>query len=200
MHLINQSDWPTPALRVIARWVCREAGCPTKYTVQVRRSRTNWYGRGWRHRQIIWMPRRLRILSGAQVGDPRDRVRTRTVVVRSRLDVLVWLLAHEAKHTRVSGDLEAERICSNFACDVVERFQKAWPVIRGDIKKSCRIDRDRRLIHEVAVCHPEQKRLEVAEARLAVWERKMKLARTKIRKYKRRVAYYQRRAAAVHSS
>lgn len=75
LTLINKSDWPTPMLKVLAKWVLRQESIDWDYTITVRGCRSNtWGGRGARRFQRIWLDVRYGSGSGWKPVAPKSTV------------------------------------------------------------------------------------------------------------------------------
>lgn len=220
LKIINRSTWPSAAINVIVRWVCRRERLGTAehpYEVLIRNTKKNtWGGRGSRSCQRIWLHRRYQPRDGwpYQVKDPRFK-QAPTYSYRSRLELLVMLLAHEAHHAveghpdgyRKKGQhgYRIDREAMEYDCNLaghraVEAFRQEWPQIRTKImaamreeRRRTRAEREKRLQRR---CDPGPKIL-AAEAMLDKWRRKLKLAQTKVKKYQRKLAYHKSRLAAL---
>lgn len=129
---------------------------------------------------------------------------------RSRLELLVFLLAHEACHATTGhpnhhrlGDGRADTAGMEFHCNakgyrIMEMFRQEWPKLRSLIYAAMRRARRQHvteIARKVAKRSDPGPKLALAEKRLKEWSRKKKLAETKIRKYRKQVRYYQKKAS-----
>jgi hypothetical protein len=128
------------------------------------------------------------------------------VVYRTRMELLVALMAHEAYHAtggnrdvfrsskgRIArADMEFQ--CNRFAMKTVEALRQEWPVLRSKIYRAMRQEREKKRSLGIRRRDPVGK-LQHAMDQLSNWQRRRKLAETKIRKYRRRIAYYRRLVA-----
>lgn len=205
LKIINKSQWPTPALNIIVRWVCRREKLGTKqhpYTVKVSDARKcAWYGDGGRYGQRIHIARRHGNV-WPQVKKDRRLKDASEHSLNSPMEILVYLLAHEAYHATGGhpgqyrkpdgGKVDKQMMewdCNHVAMRAVESFRAEWPTIRGAIYAAMRAERNKKHAKHERRADPSPK-LVAAETALEKWRRKLKLAQTKIRKYQRKVKYY----------
>ncbi len=129
------------------------------------------------------------------------------VTVRNRLEGLVFLVAHEARHAtdenaqirRDRGHASMENDCNRHGERLVEKFRVAWPkTLRAQVAKEIRLDRERakRAKAQRASAKSPEMKLRRAQANLSAWEAKAKRAANAMKKYRRQVRYYQGRVAA----
>ena len=103
IRITNRSKWPTPFLRVLARWIAKREGlgCDTPYTFVFRSSKNHrgWRGLGGAHYQVITLHRHFQPRKAWPMTVKDHRFKWSTAeVYNSRLEVLVGLMAHEAHH------------------------------------------------------------------------------------------------------
>lgn len=56
LTIINKSDWPTPLVRLLSKWVVKREGITWDYAVTVRGCRSNNFGgRGGKRAQRVWL-------------------------------------------------------------------------------------------------------------------------------------------------
>jgi len=227
VSIINKSHWPTPAVEIIARWVARAAGITWDYTVHLgHTNRRGWYGHGWKYRQESYMDRHYR-RGKPYWGSPtllKHHITSERLwpyihkdhrfqwsedqTFRSRLEILVYLIAHEATHATTGHPSEyrgtdgrKETASMEFHCNargyrILEKFREAWPKIRPLIYAAMRKTHQRQTANIVkhATRRPDPApKLALAQKRIKEWTRKKKFAETKIRKYTRRIRYYERK-------
>lgn len=201
---------------VLCRWICTRAGITWPYTVWLRHANGRVGGRGWRNRQKTWYDCRF----GKWPGTIRDTrwAHSPTQIINSRLEHLVFILAHEAAHATIGHpnkffrkerighsklrfDEEAmEFACNRFGMETVEALRKEWPArLRAQVYEACRADRRKRKDKSEQKRDPNLK-LQRAQANLDRWLRRQKLVNTKIRRYKKAVIYYEGRVAAFGSA
>jgi hypothetical protein len=216
IRIINRSAWPTPALGVLCRWLCKLAAFDngkSGYTFVFRDTRNTavWRGRGALHKQTITMHRHFQPPSGWpwRARDPRFQWATEEVY-RNRLEALVGLMGHELGHAmdgrpelfEKNGRVDRARMefrCNRAGQRAVEALRRDWPLLRSAIQRVLRRGHARAAVAQAAArgrrYDPERK-LVHAQQMLKQWSAKLKLAQTKIRRYRKQVAYYERRAAA----
>ena len=181
----NRSEWATPALEVICPWIAKEAGITWDYHFLIRDCKSHsWGGRGGRRSQRLWLDRHYRRTGITWSGPGKRRLfkignATKPLwpmdckdhrfkwsenhVLRTRLELLVYLLAHEAAHATtghpdkyvehradpqdVRDGLDATRVdragmeyhCNAKGYRIMEKFRAEWPRLRppdlrGDAK------------------------------------------------------------------
>lgn len=192
----NSTAWSDAALQVITRWVLRRAGIKDWYKMRVTNSRS------WRgvcvgaHRCTIRLSRRYKPDKWPIVHKYRDRKSFPEVVINTRLELLVHLLAHEIYHSvqaREPGGWRApEWDAENWAKHAMAAFREDWQCIRGMIMMDMRADRQRQGRKDSLKL---VKRAERLRDLLEDWERKAKMANTKIKKYRKALARVEKRAA-----
>lgn len=219
LEIVNRSVWPTAAIRIIARWVCRREKLGTRsqpYKILVRSTKRNtWGGRGGRREQRIVIHRRYSPPHGWPYDhtDPRFKHAT-THRLNSRVELLVYLLAHEAHHATGGRPSEYARSCPSgsrvdkasmeFDCNLaayraVRAFRMDWSRLRPQILAAVRKDRSKKTGH-IKRLSSEFTKLRAAEQTVKRWERKLKLAQTKVKKYRKKVGHYRSKAACVSGS
>ena len=213
----NKSAWPDGFVRIVSRWIVKRAGIQWPYEIDLpatgkyRRYRNSWHGRGWRHRQRSVMNRRNSCSFPYTIKDQRFQW-SATHEVNNRLELWVYLIAHEAYHalpesrdrrepgSRKSQSRSSDEYKANeFANAAVAAFRVEWPkALKARTRRAIRADRDKaiRAKERKASARGPQTRLARAQANMANWERKAKRARTAIKKYRRQVRYYEGRVAA----
>jgi hypothetical protein len=217
MKIENRSKWPTPALRVLCKWIVkREPDLPDHYAFLFRATndRHSWRGVGWKSRQTVRLSRRH---FGPYPYTKKDHRFKWSVPFefRSRLETLVYLIAHEAHHSTKGHPREFEKSngrtdraamefhCNNAGFEAVKALRIEWPTLRTKIYAAMRRERDRLKTSKqhdaIRRSDPTPKLLNARES-LVTWRRKAKLAATKIKKYRRKVAYYEGRMAATLST
>ena len=192
----NTTSWPDPALRVMTRWVLKRAGIKDWYKLRVTNSR------GWRgvclgaHRCTIRLSRRYKPDKWPVVHKYAGRKSFPEIVLRTRLEVLVHLLAHEIYHSaqarEVGGWKAPEWDAENWANHTMAAFREDWAELRHHIMAEMREVRQRSQKHEGS---KDDRKAEHLRGLLEDWQRKAKLAGTKIKKYKVAIARVERRAA-----
>lgn len=141
-------------------------------------------------------------------ADPRFKW-SKPETYRSRLELLVALIAHEAHHATLghpdryrTGNAvkKIDRASMEFRCnramgEAAAALHNEWPELRKAIYAAMRKARANKVTAQVRKTDPTPK-LAKAQDALAEWQRKAKLAATKIRKYRLRVRYYEGKVAA----
>lgn len=226
----NRSAWSTAAIRVLATWIVKRAGITWDYSILIRSCRNDsWHGHGWRSSQEVKLDRHYRRgrcrasgwthLRGAQLWPMKHRDHrfawSPEYEYRSRLEVLIMLIAHEAYHATGGHPkhFTAERTgqkrfdhdsmefgCNEFAKTTIEAFRAEWrSVLRPRIVAAMRRERQA-VANEKAKAAAKRSdpapKLEQARMMFATWQRKAKFAATKMKKYRTRIRYYEGRVAA----
>jgi len=217
--VVNHSPWPTSALRVLAKWIAEREGLgeARAYTFTFRNTRRMQYrGSGTPFGQTITMHRRFDPVTRAwpfRTKDHRFQWSTEEVY-RSRLELLVGIMAHEAHHAtaghprffRKNGRLDRATMefrCNRAGQEAVEALRKDWLTLRAQIRGSMRRDRNRHIAaQERAVVRRADStpKLLHGQTMLKRWQARLKLAGTKVKRYRRQVVYYEGRAAAKTSN
>lgn len=216
MKIENRSKWPTPALRVLCKWIAKREQLPKHYAFLFRATndRHSWRGVGWWSRQTVKLSRRH---FGPYPYTKKDHRFKWSVPFQllSRVETLVYLIAHEAHHSTKGHPSKFETTggrtdragmefrCNTAGFEAVKALRLEWPTLRTKIYTAMRRERDRlkasKQRKEVKRSDPTPKLIHAREA-MATWQRKAKLAATKIKKYRRKVAYYEGRLAATSST
>ncbi len=207
VRVANRSDWPTRFLEVIAKWVAKRErlGVDDDYEFVVRGTcdSTYCFGRAISDGQKIDFPRRFQPDDGRWPMTIRDR-RYRWAqeeTYRSRVELLVSLMAHEAHHAaaghpdnfRKNG--RVNRASMEFRCNqagmaAVEAFRAEWPALRKKIKRGLRRERRQRAAAltdcSVSVADPSR-----VKRKLAEWRRRHAIAETTLGVYEERLAQEQ---------
>lgn len=207
LTVINRTKWPTPAIKILGKWICWHAGITWNYQITLGNSRRGWYGRGGSCSQTTHLDRRYRLKFPYKIEDSRI-TNGPTYLVNSRLELLVFLLAHEACHanggkpseyrnkeTRRVDRQSMEYDCNLFGMETVKALREEWKELRPRIMAAMRRERDQKNRKR----DPDArllKNLERARDTLVKWERKLKLASTKVKKYRQKIRYYEGRTAA----
>jgi len=209
LTVTNRSEWPSPAIKVLAEWIVKEAGIAWDYSILVRSCRSQtWGGRGGRRSQRIWFDRRYRADWPLHHKDHRFGW-SHVQEYRTRMEVLVMLIAHEAYHATgghperfKSGDrinrASMEYRCNKFADETIVKLRVEWPALRCRIYKAMRLDRQKQATvrQRKADARGPERKLQLAQQNLTKWESKAKRVQTALRKYRRKVKYYEGRMAA----
>lgn len=227
VEIINRSDWPDWALDIIIPWIVKRAGINWNYRVIVRKTKKNiWAGRGGKYAQSIRVHRRYspgRTSAGRiytevdpdkkevlpkpkkfkwpyQIKEWRFKRLAHEFEIRSRLELLIFLLAHEAHHAnggnrenwRKNGRVDRvsmEHDCNEEGALAVKEFRQNWEYFRSKFQEKLRrIKKSKRKPTTV------EKRDALYERRLALlnqWERKLKAAQNKVKKYSSLVRRYE---------
>lgn len=217
MHLTitNRSRWPTPALRIICRWIARQAGIAWDYQFYLGNRPGGWHGHGGRQKQSVHCDRHYRGKGKRQwpwAFTDRRFQWSPAYGLASRLELLVFLLAHEAVHA-VSGRPQdwkegqrtnrdgMEHHCNVRAMAMVGQFHQQWPgQLRPAIYAAMRKEKQARqalTARRLAKRRDPAPKLAKAQARLKDWQRKLKLAQGKVKKYLGRVKYYTNKLTPV---
>lgn len=217
-EITNRSQWPDGALRVIARWVCKRSGVGTDrlYCLTFRHTNCNtWGGFGSRNQQAVTLHRRYLPPGGKWPYETKDKrfKWSQKEVYQSRLELLVFLIAHEAHHGTDDGHpfnnygpnrrlraASMEYRCNRAGLEAVRDFHDEWPKLFGEIKREMRKDRERRT---KAKSVTPRRKLAYAKRMLSSWESKpdSRKARSKITHYRRMVTSRENRLArTVHGS
>jgi hypothetical protein len=197
MKIVNRSQWPTWALKVLCRWVAARSDVPRRYTFTFRStSRGGWRGTGAKFWQTIRLARRYRPAKGWPMTSRyytagKTRSNFPEVTHRTNLELLVGLMCHEARHSTTHDEF----LCEVAEVKGLEAFRLEWPIIRQRLKEARREHQALRQRHHEKRSDPSPK-LESSMKLLAMWQRKAKLARTKIKKYERLIRYYSGKVAA----
>lgn len=213
LEITNRSRWPDGALRVISRWVCKRSGVGTDrlYYLTFRHTACNtWGGLGCRNKQSVTLHRRFQPPDGWPYETKDKRFKwSQKEVYRSRLELLVFLVAHEAHHGTDDGHpfhnygpnrrlraASMEYRCNRAGLEAVRDFHDEWPRLFGEIKHEMRKDRAWRTKAKSAV---PRRKLAYANRMLKNWESKPDDRKThsKIRHYRRMVARHEDRIARI---
>ncbi|MBP7936867.1 MAG: hypothetical protein KA354_19675 [Phycisphaerae bacterium] len=210
IRIVNRSQWPTPALRVLARWVAGREGLGKNWEYEfVFKStcrRRSFRGTGGRNGQEVSLSRRYQPHEGWPLLTKDHRFKgAMEEIYRSRLDVLVGLMAHEAHHAtdghpdHFSHGGRIERAAMEFRCnqvaqEAVTAFRVEWLGLRGRIKRAMQAERDRKQarcprLRAARRYNPDRKS---AQSRTALGkpQNQAKLVGVKVREYQRRADYY----------
>lgn len=207
LTISNRSRWPDWAIKDIVTWVVKRAGITWQYNVQVKHTTLyNWKGRGGLYGQRIWLPRRFQPESGWPLIHSEWRYKDAgcEFVLRSRLELLVYLLAHEAHHATGGNrskfktalgriDRRAMEIeCNEEAAIAVQQFRIQFP----DFVKRWRFILKRQAVAESPTVKIAQKRSHIAR-KIEQWESRAKRAANAMKKYRKQLRYYDGRLAAL---
>ena len=213
LEITNRSRWPDGALRVISRWVCKRSGLGTDrlYYLTFRNTTCNtWGGEGCGSRQTVTLHRRYTPPDGWPYETKDKRFKwSQKEVYRSRLELLVFLIAHEAHH---AGDghpfkwygpdrrrlraASMEFRCNRAGLEAIRDFRDEWPRLFGEIKREIRKDRERQTKAKAAV---PRRKFTYAVRMLKNWETKSdsRKTRSKIQHYRRMVIRHENRIARI---
>ena len=213
LEITNRSRWPDGALRVIAKWVCKRSGLGTDriYYLTFRHTNCNtWGGLGYRNKQTVTLHRRYQPPDGKWPYETKDKrfKWSQKEVFHSRLELLVFLVAHEAHHGTDDGHpfhnrrngrertASMEHRCNRAGLEAVRDFHDEWPRLFGEIKREMRKDRERRT---KAKSVTPRRKLAYAKRMLRGWESKPDScrARSKIRYYLRMATRHENRLARI---
>lgn len=209
MKLKNSTDFDDKFLRRMVSWCCKELDMPVKTVQSATFTNTKriWRGRAFIERKAIL----CRV--GAML-EPRtdNRPGMDGVTLADRLEVLVYLTAHELYHlaaewvphhkqrTRRGYSGSGEAITRSVGKRVMLAFRESrdrllaeWSEKPADesLEPSNKFD-------GVPVVRAFVKeRADKAAKLLTVWERKLKLAKSKVRKYRSKVRYYENKTQAA---
>jgi len=216
LKITNKSLWPTPAVKILARWVCRQfPGLPSTYQIEVRGSQHEgrYAGRGGRYAQWTRLPRHYQRAKWPLEWKDFRFAWSTAPLINNRIELLVGILAHETCHATdgnprkfinsISGSLDRARMentCNLAADRVVRAFRIEWPTLRPRIVAATRKERatqKRQKERKKAIRHDPGPKLQHVLDLLKKWESKRKTCETKIKAYKRKVKYYEGRVAAV---
>ena len=234
--VVNRSAWPDPFLRVVCQWVydvtfehATRAGYVREgfkavfpdtvfasphgsaWLSEIRCVIYRHYRRGANHRARQGR-RGLRSTPGKYW--PRDWRESRfkwggSVNLRSRVEMLVFLIAHEMRHATAEnvairkaggarGRSAMENDCNKCGAAVVARWRVERRAIMRRVKRAMVVARDKALL--TAAIKRDRKtpeyKLQRASANLARWEIEAKRVARFMAKYRRQVKYYTGRAAA----
>lgn len=212
LTITNRSGWPTAAMNVICKWLVKREGVvavdwPYEITLRNTKFKHNyWSGRGGKFACSVRFHRRASHINwDAPKGERRDYWGNYTITekrfrsdfefpVRSRLEVLVFLLAHEICHGnrgnrnayKTNGRIDRcdmESTCNRIGAQAVEALREEWPRLASEIATAMRAER-RKKQQKRSPDLRLQKRIQQAESQLKTWRRKHKLAETKLAKYR----------------
>ena len=237
----NRSEWPTPALEVICPWIAKEAGITWDYHFLIRDCKSmTWGGRGGKNSQRLWLDRHYNRVGIVWSGPGERRLFkigknpkplwpltnkdhrfkwSDTQTYRTRLELLVFLLAHEACHATSGHPNEykdranpedvhigiardrIDRAGMEFHCDakgyrIMQKFHDEWPRLRPLIYAAMRKIRQKKLAKRAKFLAARQDfsgKQEHAQELLKKWQSRRKAADTKVKKYLRQLRYYQRK-------
>lgn len=148
--LVNNSQWPTPALEVITRWLTQRMGITWVYTVRLsntRHRRFAWRGRGGKYSQWCFLNRRWGkcwpYYNTYWKATPNVTYRFNT-----RFELLIFLLSHEAAHATVANPQQwirdtggMEHCADATAYVILQAFRAEWPSIKRTIYHEMRVAR-----------------------------------------------------------
>jgi hypothetical protein len=217
INIKNSTEWSTAALRVICRFVMDREGLGAGYSFVFKNAKGiyRYSGNGGRHRQITRInrrfdPRYLLEPRGGKMFPAKiyygDFKYSQRYEIRSRLELLVSIIAHEAHHatgghpSKWPGDRRGmEYACMRAADEAVKEFRKQWPKMYKRFRAVMRTERDREQRQRMKI-KPQRDpnaKLQRAQENLDRWMRAHKYAANKIKKYTKQVKYYSGRAAAM---
>jgi hypothetical protein len=132
-------------------------------------------------------------------------------VYRSRLEFLVGIMAHEARHAtlgsadafRRNGRIDRAAMefrCNQAAIEAVRAFREEWAMLKTRIRLSLRAARRKeqvRMERKVLRRTDPGPKLVHAQVMLDRWQARLKMATAKVKRYRQKVRYYEGRAAAI---
>lgn len=217
MKIQNTSDYPTPMLRKMIAWICKQHGMPAKWLKNVKATKTNWWyrGRAWHSRILIRINKK-------QAGYPKEHTyggRSAengwpVIQMNDAIDALVMIAAHEIFHVmenhtgkfKYSGsdrtktekrtEWETKRVLKIFQ-DNREQLLAEWMPAKTPVPVT--------VVYPVPAAAADFapptnavviKLRDKAKAMLEKWMRKMRMAKTKVAKYQRQVLYYEKKLGA----
>ncbi len=196
--ITNRSAWPDWALRILGPWIAKRAGIKWSYTILMRGTNRNiWRGRGGYWMQATTIARRYKPRDGWPHTHREWRFKTvdQQMHFRSRLELLVFLLAHEAHHAvdDARGKV-AEQDANDAGMRAVIALRDSWreywlPALRYEARQA----RNR----QAAAAPSAEKKMLHAQQLLASWQRRQKAAANKVKAYQKKVRYYEGRIAAA---
>ena len=190
--VINKSRWPTPAIEIIAKWVARAAGITWDYKVTLSDRGHGWNGHGAKHFQRSYFARDFNrrrhgkptIMPGLWPYSNKDHrfQWSENQTFRTRLELLVFLLAHEAVHATSGHPNEyrekgrTDKAGMEFHCDtrgyrIMQKFHEAWPTIRPLVYAAMRKSRDMKL-RKAKARHDPFPKLALSQEHLTDWQRR----------------------------
>lgn len=204
LNITNRSQWPYWFVVPVCEWIARRVGLPddvTEYRVLLKSTKRRWGFRGRAHigSTQITLHRRLTPPHGWPYEHRYPRYRWfQTCAMRCRLEVFVYVVAHEMGHSvgdgrpgRVrlpDGRLDAatmELACERLAAEVLDDFRREWKHrLRARVAKLARQH------HAEAKASSPEAKLADAEASVRQWRRKLRMATTMVRRHQRRAHYY----------
>jgi len=220
-HIIkNTSNWPDPFVNVIVNWVLNEVGVDWNHKVIVRHSDDSWSGTGDRWELTVRMDRRYsRHKFPWKHRDHRFKWSAEFEFL-SRVEVFVYLLAHEAKHSldfhEFKNDQKRDKkefYCNDVASNVVKKFRKEWPILKVNVKKLfakelkakkrklADIEKEKNRKDELKKKQKERKvekrtpqyKLEKYTKLLDKWKKQLKTSQDKVKFYKAKVKHFQKK-------
>lgn len=209
IKIINRSKWPTEALEILTKWICKREGVTWDYTVTFRHStRDHWLGRGWANACTVTVPRRYgKKVNGKFIwpyvidGEVRRSGSDVPTICRGRVDLLVQLLAHEVCHANLGHPRhfrnargrvdrrDMEDLCNRRGADTLEALREQWP----NFVQQYRAARSKTK-HAKSPDTKREKKFERTAMLLTQWQRKQKLAENKVKKYQRAMKRMETRA------
>lgn len=203
IRIYNSSKWPTPFIELLSNWIIHERAniqCQN-YTLILKHKTRGFSGHGGENHQTIRIDRKyLKGLYPYSFKDHRFKW-AKTFKFQSPIEVLVFLMAHEAFHTFTGSkpycnmkSCEREFHCNDFGFKTVEAYRQL-PRNFSKIKKALRKSRKKitkQKEQKKKQNSPEHK-LEVAQQRLTLWESKLKYTEHKIKHWQKKVKYYEKR-------
>lgn len=205
VEIVNNSLWPDWAMKVIIPEIVKQTGITWDYKVILPLVKDNiWAGRGGRTQQRSRVPRRYKTKWPHNIVEWRYKdADTIPIVVNSRLELLIFLLAHEAHHANGgnrrnfirSGRIDRKSMeieCNDHGRIIVEYF-------RANRKYFFSLLRDvyRKHYYETCVRKEPALKAKVKLEKLVVlrdkWTRKEVSVQKKIAKYNKQIRYYEKR-------
>lgn len=214
----NISRWPDSFVNVIIDWVLEQAKIDWSINVIIKNHKS-WSGNGSIYKLIIRMNRRYK--PGGFPWKHKDhRYKwSPEFEFKSRIEVFVFLLAHEAFHSVKANDgkkekkCEEEFFCDDFAFRIVKKFRIEWYNLKEKIKKQFRKElnvkkREIKNLKKKTIQKEELKKKQIGrktEKRtpeyklkkftmlLNKWEKKQKVSNEKVKFYRAKVKHFQQK-------
>jgi hypothetical protein len=159
LKIVNKSDWPTPALKILCEFIGKETGLNNSYTVIFENFKSNSWWDGWAIREYrrccIKFNRRFKPKCKYPVEwrtDLGNKFPSPLLTANNRIELFVRLITHEMSHLYgaipkrpYKGTLKAikdELFCEHMATLVVDILRRKWPKLRKKIWLAMRKEHD----------------------------------------------------------
>lgn len=179
ISIVNKTDWPTSALRVIAAWVVLHSRCKKRLSITIRNSKgSRWSVSACTGRAKVDGQMRLhRRFDELKWPYMYNVARDIEIELRSRLDLLVFCFSWIAQCAD-GGSSRWDR--AMFSKRTVLAFHDEWFEIRKSIREALRAEKDEKPKAKTPI---QCKRLQKALLKLDEWQKALKLAQTKVYRY-----------------